>query len=110
MVAGVAVPAIPYWLGENGHKRGFTNAWANGDIHQHHPGDSSCWALVCLCHLDEFHGDCKRSRCLGGENHSGFTFRQFCHHLSSCLQLLEYPDSNLIHDLCRLAWDAELFL
>src|SRR6266699_2654124 len=49
-------------------------------------------------------------RCMGGEDHSGFAFGQFCHHFSSCIPLLEYADSNFLHDFCRLAWDAKLFL
>src|SRR5712692_2328519 len=93
-----------------GRKRGFTNACPHCDIHERHSGDSFCRALVCLRHLDEFHGGCKHSRCIGGEDHSGLTFGQFCHHFSSCIPLLEYPDSNLLHALGGLAWDAKLFL
>src|SRR5260370_7536504 len=91
-------------------KRGLTNAWAHGDIHQHHSGDSFCCALLCLRHLDEFRGACKHSRCLGGANHSAFAFGQLCHYFPSCIPLLEYPDSSVLHDLCGLAWDAKLFL
>src|SRR5713226_2442077 len=93
-----------------GRKRGFTNARPHRDIHEHHSGNSFCCALVCLRHLDEFYGGGERSRRVGGETHSGFTFGQFCHHFSPCIPLLEFADSNLLHDLCRLAWDAKLFL
>src|SRR5258708_31110813 len=93
-----------------GRKRGLTNACPHCDIHEHHSDDSSCCALVCLRHLDEFHGGGERSRCLGGETHPAFAFGQLCYYFPSCIPLLECPDSNLLHDLCRLAWDAELFL
>src|SRR5260370_33466851 len=93
-----------------GRKRGFTSACAHCDIHEHHSGNSFCCALVCLRHLDEFHGGCKHSGCIGGEDHSGLAFGQFCHHFPSCVPLLEYPDSNLLHDFCRLAWNAKFFL
>ncbi len=90
--------------------RGFTNAHAHCDIHEHHSGDSFCRPLVCLRHLDEFHGGSERSRRVGGKTHSALAFGQLCHYFSSCISLLEYPDSNLLHDLCRVAWDAKLFL
>lgn len=93
-----------------GRKRGFTNACPHCDLHEYHSGDSSCRALVCLRHLDEFHGGGKHSGCIGGEGHSGSTFGEFCQHFSSCIPVLEYADSNLLHDVCRLAWDAKFFL
>src|SRR5437870_11661736 len=71
-----------------GRKRGFTNARAYCDIHQRHSVDSSCCALVCLRHLDEFHGGCEHSRRLASQDPSGLAVCQFCHHFSSCIPVL----------------------
>src|SRR5205807_6020238 len=111
-MAGTCGNARPFVISSArvGRKRGFPYECAHCDICEHYSGDSFCCALVCLCHLDELHGECKCSRHLGNENHSGFTLDEFCHHFSSSIPLLEYPDSNLLYDFCRLAWDVELFL
>src|SRR5690348_3073690 len=51
-----------------GPKRGFPNASTHCHIPDHYSGNPFCCTLVCVCHLDGFHGSSRFRGCCGGEN------------------------------------------